>query len=62
MDWRPEHVKQRPPLLDAEIDILQRGLDVYRFEYEGHDPAMDREDWAPVADLMRKLEQLRIGH
>lgn len=64
-DWRPQSVKARlarPPLFDVEIDILQRALDIYRFEYEGHDPLMDRQDWAPVADLIRKLEQLRIGH
>jgi hypothetical protein len=59
MDWRPDHLKAKakPPLFENEIDILQRALDVYRFEYEGHDVLMDRQDWTPVQDLMRKLEQ-----
>lgn len=60
-DWRPDRLK-KPPLLDYEIDTLQRALDIYRFEYEGHEPLMDRQDWQPVSDLMRKLEQLRMGH
>ena len=60
-DWRPSHLK-KPPLLDADIDLLQLGLDVYRSNYEGYDPHMDRQNWQPVADLIRKLEQLRVGH
>ena len=60
-DWRPERLK-RPPLFDSDIDLLQFALDVYRFEYEGEDTLMDRQDWQPVKDLMRKLEQLRTGH
>jgi hypothetical protein len=60
-DWRPDRLK-KPPLLDCEIDVLQRALDIYRFEYAGHDPVMDRQEWQPVSDLMRKLEQLRMGH
>lgn len=60
-DWRPESVK-KPPLFDGEIDILQQALDLYRRDYEGCDPVMDRQDWEPVSSLVRKLEQLRTGH
>lgn len=60
-DWRPDRVK-KPPLFDIEIDILQQALDLYRRDYEGCDVIMDRQEWQPVKDLMRKLEQLRTGH
>jgi hypothetical protein len=60
-DWRPEKVK-KPPLFDADIDLLQTALDLYRRDYEGADILMDRQEWQPVKDLMRKLEQLRTGH
>jgi hypothetical protein len=60
-DWRPEKVK-KPPLFDADIDLLQMALDIYQRDYENCDPVMDRQDWQPVKDLMRKLEQLRMGH
>ena len=60
-DWRPERLK-KPPLFDCEIDIIQQTLDFYRRDYEGCDAIMDRQEWQPVHDLMRKLEQLRTGH
>jgi len=60
-DWRPERLK-KPPLHDADIDLLQFALDIYRSDYEGTDSLMDRQGWQPVFDLMRKLEQLRTGH
>lgn len=60
-DWRPDHVKEKP-FSNSEIDILQFALDVYRNEYENADIAMDRQDWRPVKDLVRKLEQLKVGH
>lgn len=60
-DWRPERVKTEA-FSNSEIDILQFALDVYKSEYENADIAMDRQDWRPVKDLVRKLEQLRVGH
>lgn len=61
MDWRPDRVKASS-FTNQEIDILQFALDVYKNEYETSDIAMDRQEWTPVKDLMRKLEQMRTGH
>lgn len=61
MDWRPDHVKASH-FTNQEIDILQFALDVYKYEYETADIVMDRMEWVPVKDLMRKLEQMRTGH
>lgn len=60
-DWRPQRLKDQS-FSNSEIDILQFALDVYESEYQGAHTDMDRQDWRPVKDLVRKLEQLRVGH